>query len=139
MIESFRSMASSATAFVRSTVRSAEFICRRSESKGDSRSTVIAQLLSIVCKEVHIRPVLSKDLSASDSGYLIGSVEALVSNGGNNYIQLAHSIDDRPREGRRSSRRSHPVRSSQCRCKHADLRRGAYRDQDGEAVSQSWF
>lgn len=38
-IESFRSMASSATALVRSMVRSTEFICRRKGSKGDSRST----------------------------------------------------------------------------------------------------
>lgn len=38
-IESLRSIASSATALVRSTVRRTEFICRRNGSKGDSSST----------------------------------------------------------------------------------------------------
>lgn len=44
-IESFRSMASSATAFVRSTVRSTEFICRRTGCIGASRSTAIGQAI----------------------------------------------------------------------------------------------
>lgn len=43
MIESLRAIASSATAFVRSTVRSTEFICLRSGSKGDSRSTEVGE------------------------------------------------------------------------------------------------
>ena len=43
-IESLRSMASSATAFVRSTVSSTEFICRRTGSNGASSSTSLHQL-----------------------------------------------------------------------------------------------
>lgn len=70
-IESWRSMASSATALVRSTVRRTEFICRRRGSNGASSITEAYQYLSLFYTTVHnVQPVLSKLLSANASGYL---------------------------------------------------------------------
>ena len=75
-MESLRSMASSATALVRSTVSRTEFIWRRRGSKGDSRSTgakkgqyiVLLNYLVSPALFMFLHPVLSKLLSASDSG-----------------------------------------------------------------------
>jgi len=72
MIESLRSMASSATAFVKSIVSRTEFIWRRSGSNGASSSTIACKHERILPNPstTLLRPVLSKLLSASDSGYL---------------------------------------------------------------------
>ena len=115
--QSFRSMASSATAFVRSMVRRTEFICRRMGSNGASKSTV--SLHQLHNSETHciiektLQPVLSKLRSANASGYLqIGkTTQALAYRStrkeekkrqGTRWtsIQLSHGTDDGTSERR---------------------------------------
>lgn len=126
-IESFLSMASSATALVKSTVKRTEFICLRTGSKGASRRTV-ARMVSglahgyydrvrsrhtagvveaLVCESLRISG-RSRQHTIHASGQ--GSRGLAVSRAGAfGYSQSPHRGHDRPGIGRRAGLGTHRV------------------------------